>query len=130
MLERWGEFVARRAKWVLLTGVALVVAAGVYGGGVFDSLSQGGFDDADSEASRELALERETFGNRGVDAVAIYSSDDQAADSPEFRARSRRRPRRRPRRHDLLGGDVVRHPASRHDQRGRHRDPGADLAGG
>ncbi len=85
MLERWGEFVARRAKWVLLAGVALVVAAGVYGGGVFDSLSQGGFDDADSEASRELALERETFGNRGVDAVAIYSSDDQAADSPEFR---------------------------------------------
>ena len=51
MLERWGEFVARRAKWVLLAGVALVVAAGVYGGGVFDSLSQGGFDDADSEAS-------------------------------------------------------------------------------
>jgi RND superfamily putative drug exporter len=86
MLERWGEFVARRAKWVLLAGIAVVLAAGAYGGGVFDSLSQGGFDDPDSEASRELALERDTFGNRGVDAVAIYSSDELTAESPEFRA--------------------------------------------
>ncbi|MET0523695.1 MAG: MMPL family transporter [Nocardioides sp.] len=86
MLERWGAFVARRAWWVLLAGVALVLAAGAYGSGVFDSLSQGGFDDPDSEASRELALERDTFGNRGVDAVAIYSSDDLTADSPEFRS--------------------------------------------
>ena len=86
MLERWGAFVARRALWVLLAGVALVLAAGAYGSGVFDSLSQGGFDDPDSEASRELALERDTFGNRGVDAVAIYSSDDLTADSPEFRS--------------------------------------------
>ena len=86
MLERWGAFVARRALWVLLAGVALVLAAGAYGSGVFDSLSQGGFDDPDSEASRELALERDTFGNRGVDAVAIYSSDDLTADAPEFRS--------------------------------------------
>ena len=87
MLERWGAFVARRA----LCGAAgrrrpLVLAAGAYGVGVFDSLSQGGFDDPDSEASRELALERDTFGNRGVDVVAIYSSDELTADSPEFRA--------------------------------------------
>jgi len=86
MLERWGAFVARRAAWVLLAGVALVLAAGAYGTGVFDSLSQGGFDDPDSEASRELALEQDTFGNRSVDAVAMYSSDDLTADSPEFRS--------------------------------------------
>ena len=103
MLERWGAFVARRALWVLLTGVALVLAAGAYGSGVFDSLSQGGFDDPDSEASRELALERDTFGNRGVDAVAIYSSDDLTADAPEFRSARRGRRRRDPRGDDLLG---------------------------
>ncbi len=71
---------------MLLAGVALVLAAGAYGSGVFDSLSQGGFDDPDSEASRELALERDTFGNQGVDVVAIYSSDDLTADDPEFRS--------------------------------------------
>ena len=86
MMDRWGGFLARRALAVLLVGLALAVAAGAYGVGVFDSLSQGGFDDPDSEASRELALESDTFGNRTVDVVAIYSSDDLRADDPEFRA--------------------------------------------
>ena len=85
MMERWGAFVARRALAILLAGVALVVAAGAYGFGVFDALAQGGFDDPDSESARELALERETFGNRTVDVVAIYSSDELTAASPEFR---------------------------------------------
>jgi uncharacterized membrane protein YdfJ with MMPL/SSD domain len=86
MMERWGAFVARRALAILLAGIALVVAAGAYGFGVFDALAQGGFDDPDSESSKELALERETFGSRTVDAVAIYSSDELTARSPEFRA--------------------------------------------
>ncbi len=86
MIERWGDLVARRARAVLLVGVALAVAAGVYGFGVFDSLSQGGFDDPGSESGRELALERETFGNQAVDVVAIYSSDELTADDPEFRS--------------------------------------------
>ncbi len=86
MMERWGAFVARRSLAILLAGVALVIGAGAYGFGVFDALAQGGFDDPDSESSKELALERETFGSRTVDAVAIYSSDELTARSPEFRA--------------------------------------------
>ena len=62
------------------------MAAAAYGFGVFDSLSQGGFDDTDSESARELVLERDTFGNQGVDVVAIYSSDELTADDPEFQA--------------------------------------------
>ena len=90
MMERWGAIVARRALAILLAGIALVVAAGAYGFGVFDALAQGGFDDPDSESARELALERETFGNRTVDVVAIYSSDALVAESPEFRAEVQR----------------------------------------
>ena len=86
MLQRWAAFLARRALAVLLIGITLVAAAGAYGFGVFDSLSQGGFDDPDSESARELALERDTFGNRSVDVVAIYSSDDLEATDPAFRA--------------------------------------------
>jgi RND superfamily putative drug exporter len=86
MIERWGELVARRALAVLLTGVVLAIAAGAYGFGVFDSLSQGGFDDPDSESARELALEQDTFGNKSVDVVAIYSSDELTADDAQFRA--------------------------------------------
>ena len=86
MIERWGAFVARRALAVLLAGLAVAVAAAAYGFGVFDHLSQGGFDDADSESARELSAERDTFGNQNIDVVAIYTSDDLVASDPEFRA--------------------------------------------
>ena len=86
MIERWGAFVARRSLAVLLAGLAVAVAAAAYGFGVFDSLSQGGFDDKSSESARELKLEQDTFGNQGIDVVAIYSSDDLTADDPAFQA--------------------------------------------
>jgi len=85
MIQRWGRFMVERARFVLLFCIAVVAAAGVYGAGVFDSLSDGGFEDPDSESAQELALERETFGNRSVDVVAIYSSDELRATAPEFR---------------------------------------------
>ena len=86
MIDRWGALVARRAVPVLLAGLVVALAAGVYGLGVFGSLSQGGFDDPDAEGSRALAAERATFGNRTVDVVAVYSSEELTADDPEFRA--------------------------------------------
>ncbi|WP_036565582.1 MMPL family transporter [Nocardioides halotolerans] len=86
MIERWGAFVARRALAVLLSGLAVTLAAAAYGLGVFDHLSQGGFDDKGSESARELQAERDTFGNQGVDVVAIYTSEDLVASDPEFRS--------------------------------------------
>jgi RND superfamily putative drug exporter len=86
MVDRWGAVVARRALAVLLAGLAVVLAAGAYGLGVFDHLSQGGFDDPGSESARQLAAAQDEFGNTAVDVVAIYSSDDLRADDPEFRA--------------------------------------------
>ncbi len=87
MIERWAQVVAHRARRVLVVGVLVTIAAATYGFGVFDSLSQGGFDDAGTESARELRLEQETFGNRTVDVVAIYSApvggDLEAAD-PAF----------------------------------------------
>jgi uncharacterized membrane protein YdfJ with MMPL/SSD domain len=86
MMERWGAFVARRALAVLLAGLAVAVAAGAYGFGVFDHLSQGGFDDKSSESARELQSERDIFGNQNIDVVAIYTSKDLVASDPEFQA--------------------------------------------
>ena len=85
MIQRWAQFLVTRAKFVLLFGVIAVVSAGVYGASVFASLSNGGFEDPDSEAAQELALERDTFGNKSVDVIAIYSSDSLQATAPEFR---------------------------------------------
>ncbi|MEJ7832044.1 MAG: MMPL family transporter [Nocardioides sp.] len=86
MIERWGGFVARRALAVLLVGLAVAVAAGVYGFGVFDSLSRGGFEDESSESSRQLEAEQAAFGNQSVDVVAIYSDQELTAESPQFQA--------------------------------------------
>lgn len=85
MLDRWGGFVARRAVLVLVAAILVTVGAAAYGAGVFGSLSEGGFDDLGSESARELDAERDTFGNRSIDVVAIYSSDELAADDPAFR---------------------------------------------
>ena len=50
-------------------------------------LSQGGFDDPDSESARELQPERDIFGNQNIDVVAIYTSDDlDGRSDPEFQA--------------------------------------------
>ncbi|MBA2698473.1 MAG: MMPL family transporter [Nocardioidaceae bacterium] len=84
MMQRWGGFVAYRAKAVLAIGVAVVIAAAVYGVGVFGVLGQGGFDDPTSESAHQLAAEQTAFGGHDTDVVAIYSSDDLQADDPEF----------------------------------------------
>ncbi len=87
MIERWAGVVARRARRVLIIGVLVTIGAATYGLGVFDSLSQGGFDDPNTESSRELRLEQETFGNQSVDVVAIYAApagSGLSVDDPTF----------------------------------------------
>lgn len=86
MVERWGALVVRRAVVVLLVGLGLTAAAAVAGIGLEDRLDAGGFDDPGSEAARELAQERATFGNRSVDAILIFSSPDEEVAAPAFRA--------------------------------------------
>ncbi len=81
----WGRIVATRARLVLVGGLVLMAAAAVYGVGVFGSLSDGGFADPASESSREVAAEREAFGSRSADVVAVYSSDALQVQDPAFR---------------------------------------------
>src|SRR4051794_33656645 len=85
MFLRWSEVLVRRARLVLVLGVLATILAGTFGLGVFDKLGQGGFDDPHTEASRELAREREVFGNKSVDLVAIYRSPDLTVTDPGFR---------------------------------------------
>ena len=82
----WGRFVGGRAWAVFAVGLAVVIAAAVYGVGVFASLSNGGFDDPDTESAKELALEQAAFGDHEADLVAIYSSDRLRVTDPAFRS--------------------------------------------
>ena len=91
MIARWGRTVARHAMRTLVVSILVLIGAGAFGFGVFDSLSNGGFDDPGSESARELALERETFGNRGVDVVAVYADDELTVGDAAFEAEVRDR---------------------------------------
>src|SRR3954451_13848584 len=85
MFLRWSEVLVRRAPLVLVLGGLATILPGTFGLGVFDKLGQGGFDDPHTEASRELARERDVFGNKSVDIVAIYRSRDLTVTDPGFR---------------------------------------------
>jgi trehalose monomycolate/heme transporter len=84
VIDRWAGVVGRHARLVLAVAVLVVVAAAVYGAGVFDDLGRGGFEDPDAEGYRAVQAERAIFGNHQPDVVAIYSSDELTADQPEF----------------------------------------------
>ncbi len=86
MLNRWIKVLLARAKFVLVTGILVTIAAASYGLGVFDSLGQGGFDDPGTDSSKELVREQEVFGNKNIDVVALYRSETLTATDPAFKA--------------------------------------------
>jgi RND superfamily putative drug exporter len=71
---------------VLTFSVLAVVAAAVFGFGVFGSLANGGFDDPETESARQLEAERDAFTSHAADVAAIYTSDTMTVDDPEFEA--------------------------------------------
>ncbi|MDQ3105798.1 MAG: MMPL family transporter [Actinomycetota bacterium] len=85
-MQRWGRFVARR-RWVVLGLAALVIAAtAMFGTGVFAALTDGGFDDPDSESARAQARITETFGRTDADVLVLYSGTTDVADPAARRA--------------------------------------------
>lgn len=84
MLRRWAAFVATRPRSVLAGASGVLLVAGLFGFGVMDSLSHGGYADPQSESVQELVIEREVFGNRSADVIAIYSSDELLVADPAF----------------------------------------------
>ncbi|MDN5853019.1 MAG: MMPL family transporter, partial [Actinomycetia bacterium] len=85
MLTRWGGFVARHARAILLVGVLVVVAAAAYGGGVIDRLGQGGYNyDSSESAQTDQVIERD-FQHGETDVAAIYGSDELRVGDAAFR---------------------------------------------
>jgi uncharacterized membrane protein YdfJ with MMPL/SSD domain len=84
MLYRLGGGIYR-ARWaVLFGGLALVVAAAIYGTGVFGSLKNGGFQDPNSESTRAQTLLDQRFGGATSDVVILMQSDTFSATDPAF----------------------------------------------
>ncbi|MEV6282215.1 MMPL family transporter [Kribbella sp. NPDC051770] len=85
MFETLGRFTYRRRRLVLaLTGV-FVVAALVWGTGVFGSLANGGFEAPNTEAARAVRTIEQTVGRTGTDVIVLYRGSTSVAD-PAYRA--------------------------------------------
>jgi trehalose monomycolate/heme transporter len=85
MFESSGRFMFRRRRWVLTAAGMLVVAAAVWGTGVFGSLAGAGFEDPDSDSARAAQQVKRMFGRHQADVVVLYSSPTLTVDDPVFR---------------------------------------------
>ena len=84
-MERWGRLVARRRWVVLAIGLLTTVAAAGWGLGVFGALSDGGFEDPESESARADAAIVSAFGRADADLLVVYTSENGTpVDDPAF----------------------------------------------
>ena len=86
MFESWGRLVYARRRLVLALAGLVVVAAAVWGTGVFGSLqSGGGFTPPDSQSQQESNLAARTFGRNTADVVVLYTSRTLTVRDAAFR---------------------------------------------
>jgi len=80
MFERYGAFVARRARLVLvIAGVLVAIAAGV-GSGAFGKLLNGGFDDPSSDSSKAASVVTTRYGG-ATNFILLVRAHDGTVDA-------------------------------------------------
>ena len=86
MFSRWGAFVYRFRRPVVLLTVVLAIASSVLAAQAAGALSSGGWLDADSESAEVAARLDEDFGSGKSSMIALFRSATAGADatSPEF----------------------------------------------
>lgn len=88
MFAKWGSLAYRRRWVVLVATVLLSVVGGAWGLGVFDRLSQGGYEAPNSEAARANKVAQDAFGRQGGDVLVIYTAPaGSTVDSPDVKAK-------------------------------------------
>src|SRR5688572_14632301 len=80
MLGRLGRFTVRRRRWVLAGTLVGFLAAGALGGGVFDRLSGGGFDDPAAESSLAADQLEDAFGAGDANVVLLVTAENGSVD--------------------------------------------------
>lgn len=86
MLTSLSNFLVRRAWWTLAAAGIFLTVAGFFGGGVFDKLSQGGFEN-DSADSTAVSRDLEQRFDGGDDGLLVLFSDAREglpATDPQF----------------------------------------------
>jgi RND superfamily putative drug exporter len=88
MLHRYGEFVARRARVLLAIAAVALIAAGVFGGGAFGKLKNGGFADPAAQSTRAQQEIDQRFGGE-TNLVLLVSARSGTVDSPSVASAGR-----------------------------------------
>src|SRR5687768_5309480 len=69
-----GEFIYKRRWLVLLAGLALIIAGGVYGTSVVGKLKNGGFYDPDAESTQVITGMHEKLGQDESSLIVLFST--------------------------------------------------------
>jgi RND superfamily putative drug exporter len=86
MLAAFGRALYRARWFVILAGLALAVAAGLYGTGLFSLLAPGGFNDPNSQSTQAQTLLDDRLGGATPDIVILMRSDTLRVTDPAFSA--------------------------------------------
>ncbi|WFB08803.1 MMPL family transporter [Streptomyces sp. LX-29] len=82
-----GQFVVRARRAILVAGLVLIAAVGMWGMGVSETgvLSQGGLEDKSSESYRAMERMKSEVGRQDSDVLVLYSQPGTSVDNPEFK---------------------------------------------
>lgn len=90
MFASWGSLVHRHRLPVVAALLLAVVGGGVWGIGVFGTMSQGGYEAPGSEAAQARQVAKDALGSQGGDLVVIYGADQgQTVDDPVLASKVR-----------------------------------------
>jgi len=85
-VRRLAIFVIRRRRWVIAVALVALPLFALYGGGVHDKLSTGGFNDPGADSSRAAAAIAKEFPSSGQsDFVIVVTAKHGTVDSPAVR---------------------------------------------
>ncbi len=84
-MRRLAEAVVGRRKWILAAAMVALILAGAIGGGVAGSLSNGGFQDPESESVAGADLLSDEFGTTPPAMILVVGAET-SVDDPEIAA--------------------------------------------
>jgi RND superfamily putative drug exporter len=86
MFTALGRLVVRRARLTLFGSLVVFAVTMILGGGVFSSLSTGGFDDPGSDSARAVELLEHEFGAGTPNILLVVTADGGDVDAPDASA--------------------------------------------
>lgn len=83
MFDWLAVMVSTRRRWVLAGTLVASILAGIFGGGVVDLLSSGGFEDPGAESVLAAEALEEDFGAREPNLILLVTAPGAPVDNPQ-----------------------------------------------